>query len=94
MRKAISFIFVCVLALFVSACSVSAPGVYPTNVSVNKNEVKIGQSTCRYILGFQVQKCSADEAIKNGNISQVQILDKEMSSFLIFHSMTISARGK
>lgn len=83
-----------VVALFVTACS-SAVAPYATNAVVPNAEAKSSKSTCKWIFGFRVQSCSVDDALKRGDISQVQTINVESFNFLyLYRSYVISIRGK
>ena len=49
---------------------------------------------CRWVFGFRIKDCSADEAIKKAGIKQVQTINYDFFHSGFYNSQTISVRGK
>lgn len=88
----LSFITALVAVGFTACNSIVMP--YATNVAVKSGEAKHAQSVCRWILGFRVNGCSADDAIRKGEITQVQTINIDHFNIWFYASQTISVRGK
>ena len=84
---------VAVMVIIFAGCS-SATTPFATNVEVNQNEARYGESVCRWVFGFRIKDCSADEAIKKAGIKQVQTINYDFFHSGFYNSQTISVRGK
>lgn len=95
MNKIIALAFSAGLAsLMMTGCALNTP-LNITSAEVPPAQAKVGTVTCRSFFGiFRFGKCTLNDAIAKGNITQVQSADIKRFSFWIYASDEVVVRGR